>query len=107
MLRPLRSLPEAEILLRSPGALFFKHSTRCAVSSYALEEVERFLEERPGAEVHLVDVIRDRAVSDALARWTGVRHQSPQAIVVAGGQIVWHASHERVTAEALAEHAAS
>jgi bacillithiol system protein YtxJ len=106
MLRPVLSESHAETLYRSSGALFFKHSTRCAVSFHALDEVERFLETNPEVEVHLVDVLRHRAVSDALARWSGVRHRSPQALLVEEGRVVWHTSHEGVTAEALAERAA-
>lgn len=106
MLRPVHSERDAESLFRSPGALFFNHSSRCGVSFHALDEVERFLETNPGAEVHLVDVLAHRAVSDALARWSGVRHQSPQALLVKDGRVVWHTSHEGVTAEALEKRTA-
>jgi monothiol bacilliredoxin len=31
-----------------------------------------------------------------------VRHESPQALLLAGGEVVWHASHGSIRAEALA-----
>lgn len=38
---------------------------------------------------------------------TGIRHESPQAIVMRGGEPVWHASHRGVTQEALTRAVAS
>jgi bacillithiol system protein YtxJ len=48
-----------------------------------------------------VNVSRDRAVSRAIEARTGVRHESPQALVLRGGQAVWDASHFAITAEAV------
>jgi bacillithiol system protein YtxJ len=48
-----------------------------------------------------VDVRRDRAVSRAIEAQTGVRHESPQAIVLRHGKAVWDASHFAITAEAV------
>ena len=41
----------------------------------------------------------------ALADRLGIRHQSPQIILLAGGKPVWHASHGAVTVEIMAEKA--
>ena len=38
-----------------------------------------------------------------VARITGVEHQSPQALWIENGRVVWHASHWDITPEALAE----
>ena len=48
-------------------------------------------------------VREDRALSLAVAERTGVRHESPQAILLDGGRPIWHASHRDVTAAAVAE----
>jgi bacillithiol system protein YtxJ len=49
----------------------------------------------------MVLVIEDREVSDAMEERFGIRHESPQAIIVSRGQPVWHANHFQVTAKAL------
>jgi bacillithiol system protein YtxJ len=36
-----------------------------------------------------------------LARRTGVRHESPQVLLLRGGRAAWSASHAAVTAEAV------
>jgi len=42
-----------------------------------------------------------RDVSNAVSARLGVRHETPQALLVRGGQVVWSASHFRVNAEEL------
>jgi bacillithiol system protein YtxJ len=84
-----------------PWALVFKHSTRCPVSTAAHREVVRFRSLRPEAAVYVVHVVEQRDLSKAVAQRTGIRHESPQAIVLAGGSVLWSDSHEGVTADAL------
>jgi bacillithiol system protein YtxJ len=79
----------------------FKHSTQCSRSADAYEEMETFLSKHPGVLCGLVLVIEDRSVSDALEEQFGIRHESPQAILVHRGNPIWHANHSRVTAKAL------
>ena len=45
----------------------------------------------------IVDVIRNRDVSNAIADETGVLHQSPQAIVIKNGEVTAHTSHYDIT----------
>jgi bacillithiol system protein YtxJ len=39
-----------------------------------------------------------RPVSDTVSQRLGVRHETPQAILIKGGAAVWNASHFRITA---------
>lgn len=101
-MEPVRDAEELERAFREPWGLVYKHSTRCPVSSAAWREVSAFRREHPEAAVYVVHVVEQRELSNAVASRTRVRHESPQAIVLQGGQVAWHASHEGVTAEALA-----
>ena len=51
------------------------------------------------ADVNLVVIQTHRDISNAVATLTGVRHQSPQAIVLRDGKPVYHASHYDIEAE--------
>ncbi len=87
-----------ELLARSdsePVALF-KHSTTCPISASAYREMEDF----PG-EVALVEVQRARDLSHEIGERTGVKHESPQVIILRHGRAVWHASHWNITAQAV------
>lgn len=89
--------------LAEPVALLFKHSPICPVSNRAAEEIERFASDHPDVPVYRVDVVRDRADSQEIARVLAIRHESPQAILLKAGVPVWHGSHWEVTVEALEE----
>lgn len=92
--------------LAEPLALVYKHSPICPVSTRAAREIERFEREHPEVPVYRVDVVGDRAVSQAIAARLGVRHESPQAILLRQGAPIWHDSHGGVTAVAVAVAAA-
>jgi len=81
-----------------------KHSTACPISAGAKGRVADFLADPPEncPAVYLVKVIESRSVSNAIADRLGVRHQSPQLILVKDGQAVWDASHHRITGENMA-----
>jgi monothiol bacilliredoxin len=49
----------------------------------------------------MVTVQTHRALSNAIAQKLGVRHETPQALLVRNGRVVWSASHFRVTAAAV------
>ena len=49
----------------------------------------------------MVTVQTHRAVSNAIAQQLGVRHETPQALLIKDGRVVWSASHFRVTAAAV------
>ncbi|RPI27208.1 MAG: bacillithiol system redox-active protein YtxJ [Acidobacteria bacterium] len=87
--------------------VIFKHSGRCPISRGARSEVERFIQEMPDIPVYLVDVIHNPAVSRSVAERTGIRHESPQTIVLRSGSVIWHASHYDVTKAAIRENLAA
>lgn len=92
-----------DALARHAVAVIYKHSPRCGSCVAALDEVQRFAAAHPDITVFQVDVLTQRGASDAIAEQLGVRHASPQAIVVREGHAVWSATHWSVTARALAE----
>ena len=77
--------------------LIFKHSPTCGYSSMAFTEVSVFADAHPELPVFLVDVIAQRPLARQLAATLGIRHESPQAILVADSVPLWNASHGGVT----------
>jgi hypothetical protein len=128
-LRPLEHVDELHRLLaesQSRPVLLFKHSYTCGVSLEALDELVAHLNDRgpkqsallktgsvpletaSAPRLHdfdpqyaMVTVQTHRAVSNAIAQKLGVRHETPQALLVKNGRVVWSASHFRVTAAAV------
>ncbi len=73
--------------------LVFKHDPWCIISVVAHRELSQL-----GGEIPTVDVAGARALSLGLAERTGVRHESPQVLVLRDGEVVWLASHGAITA---------
>ena len=127
-LTPLEHLDELHRLIeesQSRPVLLFKHSYTCGTSMEALDELVAHLndrgpersaphddssaphdgrsaphESRP-PQYAMVTVQTHRAVSNAVAQRLGVRHETPQALLIRDGRVVWSASHFRVTAAAV------
>jgi len=82
--------------------LLFKHSRTCGISCEALDELHAHLERtRTEAAYKVITVQSHRQISDEAAMRLGVRHETPQAILLRDGRPVWKASHFRITADEL------
>jgi len=88
--------------LAAPAFLVFKHSPICPVSADGFAEYDAFVSSRPDVPTAWIDVIDERAWARHVAAKTGVTHESPQALFVRDGRVVWHASHGAITRAALA-----
>ena len=106
MMIALRQKQDLEQLLQTSQTdpvLVFKHSTQCSISTEVYEEFQRFAQMAGDVTCGIVLVIEDRAISSEIASRLGVRHESPQAILVEHGRPVWSASHWSITVDALRE----
>jgi bacillithiol system protein YtxJ len=77
--------------------LLFKHSNSCPISSRAYREMEKL------DDVNLLEVQTACELSREVAAITGVRHETPQVIVLKDGRAVWNASHYDVNANSVSE----
>jgi bacillithiol system protein YtxJ len=76
--------------------ILFKHSNACPISARAYRQMESVK-----SPVALVVVQKSRDVSREVEERTGVRHETPQALVLRDGRVVWSATHFDVTADAV------
>jgi bacillithiol system protein YtxJ len=103
-MQDLDRLEELDAILSAAGPLLlYKHSTRCGMCDSAIEQVRAFEKKQAStAPVYYLDLWAHRDVSDAVARRLGVRHESPQAIVLKDGKAATVLNHRAIRAEALA-----
>ena len=83
--------------------LLFKHSPACPVSGRAFAAYEGFCEEYPEVPTGWLHVVEERPLARKVAIDTGVKHESPQALLIRKGEVVWHENHLAITADALAD----
>ena len=96
---PLTALDELDAIDAASAhrpVLLFKHSTRCSISGTALHRLQRAWQVADGP-TYLLDLLRHRALSDAIAQRYGVRHESPQVLVIHQGRCIRHTSHLAIT----------
>lgn len=103
----ITSLAEWQSLLGQELVVVFKHSPTCPVSWMAHRELMQFSSAHPTIPVFLISVRRRRDVSDEVSRFSGVRHESPQALIFRKGLLTGSASHDAVTVEFLENETAS
>ncbi|CAN5847184.1 bacillithiol system redox-active protein YtxJ [soil metagenome] len=104
-LKPLADLAALEAAIaesRQRPVLIFKHSRTCGISCEAFDELHAHVAEGGvEASYNVITVQHSRNVSDAAASRFGLRHETPQAILLKDGIPVWNASHFRITADEL------
>ena len=74
--------------------LIFKHSTTCSVSAAAKGKIERqWADSGLSLPIYYLDLLRFRPLSGQIAEQFGVRHESPQLLLIKDGECAYDASH--------------
>lgn len=92
-LNDISQLEEVDNASKEKPVLLFKHSTRCSISAMALGRFERSFDESASFDPYFLDLIAHRDVSNEVAERYGIRHESPQAILIRDGKAVYDTSH--------------
>ena len=98
-------LEEIEKESENKTIAIFKHSTSCGISRMVLKMFESDYKSSKNKELKLyfLDILNHRDISNEIAAKFGVRHESPQLIVLKNKEIIHHSSHQSISAEKLEE----
>lgn len=96
-------LNELKQLSAVSPVLIFKHSTRCSISSMALNRLERsWSSEAIGTvQLYYLDLIQNRIISNLITETFNVQHQSPQVILIKNGEAIYHDSHMNIDFDSI------
>lgn len=84
--------------------LLFKQSTTCPISTSAFNKFNGFLESTTkDVEAYFVKVRETREVSNQIADETGVKHESPQVLLIKNKEVLWHTSHTMISENSIGE----
>jgi len=105
-LRRVETSDDLDALFRESGrrpVFLFKHSTRCGSSAAAWRDFESFVSshEAEDAAWAFVEIPAQRELSEEIGRRTGIRHESPQVLLLRDGRAAWHASRWRISVATL------
>ena len=99
-LREVSELTDAIARSQEAPTLLFLHDMWCPISGNAYKEMSKLTAEDQD-KTSLIDVTSGKALSHAIEEQTGIRHESPQVIVLRHGKAIWNASHFGITAKAV------
>ena len=80
--------------------VLFKHSTRCSISSMALNRLETNTAPQ-GVDFYLLDLLQHRDISAAIAEKFKVHHESPQVLVIINGECTYDESHMGISMDEI------
>jgi bacillithiol system protein YtxJ len=82
--------------------IIFKHSTRCSVSSVALQRLKGS-KDNAVIDIYYLDLLQYRSLSDKVAEIFKEHHESPQVLIIKNGECVYSESHLGITVRELIE----
>ncbi len=80
------------------AVLLFKHSTRCSISSMALNRLESKWNDDEQIPAYYLDLLNHRDISNEIADLFSVEHASPQVLLIKNGACIYHNSHNGINA---------
>jgi bacillithiol system protein YtxJ len=81
--------------------VLYKHSTQCGNCDRAIAEIKAFMADHPAPTFYYLDLLEHRDVSNAIAQRLGVKHESPQAIVLKDGKVSAVLNHRAISSASL------
>lgn len=94
-LKELGQLDEIDRESIDKTILIFKYSTQCPTSRVVFDRLQRNWKDDEMYSVipYFLDLIRYRELSNKVANTYGIRHESPQVIVLQEGKAIYNESH--------------
>ncbi len=85
--------------------LIFKNSITCGISSMVLRSFEaNYVLNKEQADLYFLNIQHNRDLSGEIAAQFGVRHESPQVLIIKNGSVVKDASHGAIAHLAIEKY---
>jgi thioredoxin 1 len=82
--------------------LIYKHSSICGLSNWSRRKLSELTTEQV-LPVYQLIVQTARSLSNQIEAEWGIRHESPQVILLYRGRVLYHASHTRIAVDDIRE----
>ncbi len=83
--------------------LIYKHSTRCPVSAYVKNALEKEWQWEPEQlPIYYLDLFAHPGLSNRVAQMFGVPHKSPQLLLIRNGEAIFDTSHMNISVSTIA-----
>jgi bacillithiol system protein YtxJ len=73
--------------------VIYKHSSTCGISSMVLNMFTNSYDLETDCDLYFLTIQHHRDISNEIAQKFGVRHESPQLLIIKNGEVTFHTSH--------------
>ncbi|MEC7263430.1 MAG: bacillithiol system redox-active protein YtxJ [Bacteroidota bacterium] len=73
--------------------VIYKHSSTCGISSMVLNMFTNSYDLETDCDLYFLTIQYHRDISNEIAHKFGVRHESPQLLIIKNGEVTFHTSH--------------
>lgn len=81
-------------------SIVFKHSPNCNISKTALAEFQEKSDPIPKeTSFYFLDVVANKQLSAEIAETFGIKHASPQILIIKDGHCIYDNSHHDISAD--------
>ena len=98
---PLNSVSQIEAISKESHnrpQVIFKHSTTCGISRMVLNMFNSsYGLEKDAVDLYYLDIHSNRPISNEVEVFFGVRHESPQLLIIKAGTCSFNTSHGAIT----------
>ncbi|OEH91792.1 bacillithiol system redox-active protein YtxJ [Bacillus solimangrovi] len=103
-MKQVQTIEEFEVIERENRRfIFLKNSLTCPISHQAYDEYQKYVAEYDESPTFYLHVQEARPLSNHIEEKFAIRHQSPQALLIEDGKVIWEASHWHITKKSLTE----
>lgn len=96
-LESLEQLEEIVEKSKDRAQVIYKHSTTCGISGMTLRMFNDSYEMDTECDLYFLTIQSHRDISNAVASKFGVRHESPQLLIIKDGKIIFNTSHGAIS----------
>ena len=96
----LASLDQLETITensKNKPQVIYKHSSTCGISRMVLNMFSESYDMDLDIDLYFLTIQSYRDVSNAIEDKFGVRHESPQLLIIKNGEVVFHTSHGAIS----------
>jgi bacillithiol system protein YtxJ len=88
-----------ELLNKENGyIILFKHSPRCIISRIVFSKFKRdYISNNNILKLIYIDVLKMKKISNQIAQYFSINHESPQVILLKNNKVIYHSSHSSVS----------
>jgi len=85
--------------------IIFKNSISCGISGIVLRSFQsNYTLDPEQADLYLLHIQDNRKLSSMISEQFGIRHESPQLLIIRNGDVVCQASHGGITNISVEDH---